>query len=819
MTLTAVLIFLLLFSFLLGVAFLLWGGKAQEGLQLEGKFLVIKVPKENEKDALAAEQMFASLHGLLKITPEVQEHFTFEMMSSSAGVYFYTWVPEEICDFVKSQIFAQYPDAEIKEAEDYTQELSDLGKSVSAGRIVFSREDFFPIKTFPDFNVDPLAGITGALSEVGPEEQIWVQIALRPVPDVWQSSGYAYIDALRSGEGWKGLGFSTILNSLVSEICQIIANIPKMLLYPEREEEIGGGEDHVQLSAQEQSEIQMVEEKLAKMGFATGIRVMTLAPTQKKADSLKRSITASFTQFSTANLNSFVGESVEDTDRFLRSFRGRSFPEEWFYILNTEELASVFHLPHVSVETPTVAWSDYKKGEPPLNLPIQGDDISYFARTTFRDRLIKFGIKDEDRPRHMYVVGKTGTGKTTLFRNMMIQEMQRGEGVGFVDPHGDSIDYLMDFVPPERVDDVVLFDPADKKYPVGFNMLELENQEHKSLVASGLIDVFRKRFEFSWGPRLEHILRNCVMTLLEVPNTTLLGVTRLLQDKNYRKYIVHKVEDPVIKRFWEEEFKGMLSNNRLVTQAIAPIQNRLGQFLSSPIIRNIVGQAHSSIDFYEVMNEGKILFVNLSKGKIGVDDSSILGSMFVSRMQYEAMRRVELPEEERKNFLLYVDEFQNFASGAFANILSEARKYHLCLNLTHQYVDQLPEEMCDAVFGNVGTIISFTLGSQDAEVLANEFAPVFTAEDIIGLERYHVYLELMIDGMSSQPFSAVSLPPVFDREGTADEVLELSRKKYGRSREKVEKAVAKWNNTRFDLGMSKAEEARNSEGGANTGHE
>ena len=366
------------------------------------------------------------------------------------------------------------------------------------------------------------------------------------------------------------------------------------------------------------------------------------------------------------------------------------------------------------------------------------------------------------------------------------------------------------------IDDVILFDPADGEFPVGFNMLEIEDKSKKSLVASGLIDVFRKRFEFSWGPRLEHILRNCIMTLLEVPNTTLLGVTRLLQDKNYRNYIVHQLQDPVIRRFWEEEFKGMLSNDRLVTEAIAPIQNRLGQFLSSPIVRNIVGQARSSFDLGAAMDQGKILFVNLSKGKIGVDDSEILGSMLISRLQFEAMRRVDIPEEQRRNFYLYVDEFQNFASGAFANILSEARKYHLCLNLTHQYVNQLPEEMRDAVFGNVGTIISFALGSQDASVLAAEFAPIFVEEDIIGLEKYHAYLELMINGMSSRPFSAHALAPFEDMVGRGAEVLSRSREKYGSSREKVEAAVAKWSETRFDLGMAKAGEAR-ARGGAKYG--
>ncbi|MEA2020402.1 MAG: type IV secretion system DNA-binding domain-containing protein [Patescibacteria group bacterium] len=789
--------------------------KARQGMKepiYKGKVLVIKVPKENEKGALSAEQMFASLHGLLRLTPGIQEHISFEIAASSAGIYFYTWVPEHLTDFVKSQIFAQYPNAEIEEADDYTEELDDLGKSLSGAKIELAKSHIFSIKTFPDFDVDPLAAITGALSEVGEEDQVWIQILLRPIPDVWQQEGYDYIDAVRSGVGGPALSLGEISEGVMNGVISILTDIPTMIFYPGREVEVeeGGG---VQLTPSQQTEIQAVEEKMSRVGFETAIRLIAIGSTPEKSESLLRSASASFKQFSTANLNSFTRSSVGgNPDEFLENYRTRKFPEDWVYILNTGELASVFHLPNVSVETPSLAWSRYKKGEPPLDLPIAGEDVTYLGLTTFRDRMVRFGIKREDRPRHIYSIGKTGVGKTTLFENMAIQDMRAGEGVAFIDPHGESIDRLLDFVPEERIDDVVLFNPADKEFPLGFNMLELQDPDQKSLIASGLIDVFRKRFSFSWGPRLEHILRNCVLTLLEVPRTTLLGVTRLLQDKNYRNYIVYKIDDPIVKRFWEDEFKGMLSNNRLVTEAIAPIQNRLGQFLASPTIRNIVGQPHSSFDLTKIMNERKIFLVNLSKGKLGVDDSEILGSMLVSRMQFEAMRRVNIPEESRPNFYLYVDEFQNFASGSFASILSEARKYHLCLNITHQYVAQLPEEMQDAVFGNVGTIISFALGAPDAKVLAEEFTPVFTEEDLISLEKYHVYLELMIDGMTSPPFSAVTFPLNEEyRTGNRNTIIERSREKYARGKSAVSEAIAKWNGTQFDLGMAKAEDARQRE--------
>jgi len=385
MTLT--LIFISLVVVLGGGALFSWWRSREEGEEVfAGDVLAIRVPRENEKDALAAEQMFASLHGLLKITPEVQEHLAFEIVASASGICFYVWVPSHLREFVRNQIFAQYPAAEITVIADYAQEVSDLGNSLSGSRITLSREQFFPIKTFPDFKVDPLAAITGALTEVGEGEEVWVQILTRPLPDVWQEEGYDYIDALRSGLSGGKLSLTGLLKAAFSETVSVFADIPRLFLHPENVKEFKDP-GRVELSSAQQAEIQAIEEKVTRMGFESAVRVLTLARTPDKAAGLRRSISASFKQFSTANLNSFVEEDVENVDQFLENYRVRSFPSDWAYVLNTEELASVFHLPHVSVETPTVAWSLYKKGEPPLNLPTVGEDITYFARTTFRDQL------------------------------------------------------------------------------------------------------------------------------------------------------------------------------------------------------------------------------------------------------------------------------------------------------------------------------------------------------------------------------------------------------------------------------------------------
>ena len=772
--------------------------------------LAIRVPKENEKDARSAEQMFASLHGLLKVTPEVQEHVSFEIASSAEGINFYAVCPKSVRTFVESQIYAQYPEAEIKEAEDYAQKVDPQTHTIDGTYLELEKEYIFPIRTFPDFEVDPLAAITSAISDLTSGERVWIQILLRPVPDVWQEEGYEYIDRVREGVTPVSIGPLEILSDIQKEIGEIFLHFVKSLVSGPPEPasaKASASVTPVRLSAGEELVLKAIEDKLTHMGFETVIRIVALAPDGETASNRLRSTLASFRQFSTANLNSFVrGEEIKDKEKFLEDYRQRIFDPEHSYILNTVELASVFHLPSVTVETPAIAWTASRRGEPPLNLPTS--NCTFFARTNFRDQLVNFGIKDEDRRRHIYLVGKTGTGKTTLFKNMIVQDMEGGKGVGVLDPHGDLIEELLDFVPDERVDDVVLVDPADAERPVSINMLECPDPSQKNLMASGLVTAVKKHFEYSWGPRLEYLLNNAILTLLEVPRTTMLGIVRLLMDKNYQKYIVYKIKDPVLKEFWETEFKQMMGNVAFHTEAIQPIQNKIGRFLATSTIRNILGQARSTIRLDEIMDQGKILFINLSKGKIGEDNANLLGSLIISRLNFMAMRRVGIPEEERRDFYLYADEFQNFASGSFASILSEARKYHLCLNLTHQYTAQLPEEMQDAIFGNVGTIISFALGAPDAKVLAPEFAPVFDENDLITLDKYNIYLKLMIDGMTSPPFSAVTLPPPTDRTGNARKVVELSRQKYGRPVEEVEARIRRWTEKQFDLGLAKAEEAR-----------
>jgi len=436
------------------------------------------------------------------------------------------------------------------------------------------------------------------------------------------------------------------------------------------------------------------------------------------------------------------------------------------------------------------------------------NDITLFAKTNFRNREVAFGIRRDDRRRHMYIIGKTGMGKTTMIENMVIQDIQDGNGVAFVDPHGDSVEKILDYIPSNRVNDVVYLNPADSDFPIAFNPLESVDPKYKHLVASGLMGVFTKIWAGVWSARMEYILNNTILALLDSPGNTLLGIARMLVNKNYRKRIVDNIKDPVVKSFWVDEFANY--NDKFRNEAIAPIQNKVGQFLSSAIIRNIVGQTKSSIDLREIMDNKKIFLINLSKGRIGEDNSALLGAMIITKLQLAAMSRVDVPEEERKDFYLYVDEFQNFATESFANILSEARKYRLNVIVAHQYIGQLVTDkkntvVRDAIFGNVGTLICFRVGADDAEFLEKEFDPTYLLNDLVNLTKYHIYLKLMINGVSSTPFSATTLPPIAESTGNGEKVISVSRERYANKRENVEEKINKWMGSEFHAAAAEAE--------------
>lgn len=430
---------------------------------------------------------------------------------------------------------------------------------------------------------------------------------------------------------------------------------------------------------------------------------------------------------------------------------------------------------------------------------IEKEKIIYIGQVNWRRQTTKFGIKTDDRRRHMYLVGKTGMGKSNLLENMAIQDIRAGHGVAFIDPHGEAAEKILNYVPSRRINDVMYFNPGDAAYPTAFNVMEIDNPEHRNLVASGLMAVFKKIWPDVWSARMEYILNNTILALLEYPNSTLLGINRMFSDPEYRKKVVEKVTDPIIKSFWVNEYAKY--NQKYEQESTAAIQNKIGQFIANPLMRNIIGQVKSSIDVRKIMDEKKILIVNISKGMVGEDASRLFGAMVITKLQLAAMSRQDIPEEQRTDFYCYVDEFQNFATDSFVNILSEARKYRLSLILANQYLGQLEEmgasgkssRVKDAVFGNVGTIITFRVGAEDAEFLEPEFAPEITIEDFVNLGKYHIYLKLMIDGITSAPFSATTLPPMELIEPSQKEkIINVSRERYSVPRSVIEEKITKW---------------------------
>lgn len=419
------------------------------------------------------------------------------------------------------------------------------------------------------------------------------------------------------------------------------------------------------------------------------------------------------------------------------------------------------------------------------------NEITLFAETNFRNQRRRFGIKTDDRRRHVYVIGKTGMGKTTLLENLIVSDILAGHGCCYIDPHGDTAETLIDFIPSQRINDVIYFNPADVAFPMGFNILETDSEEQKPLIASGLMGVFKKIWPDVWSPRMEYILMNCVLALLDYPGATLLGINRLLVDKEYRARVVAKIRDPIVKTFWIAEFTSW--SEKYATEAIAPVQNKVGQFLSSSVIRNIVAQVKSTLNLRRIMDDGKILVVNLSKGRIGEDNMRLLGGMLITKLQMAAQERQNIPkQEDRRDFYLFVDEFQNFANESFASILSEARKYRLNLIVAHQYIEQLDEKVRAAIFGNVGTIIAMRVGAADATFMETEFSPTFTPEDLVNLGKAQIYLKLSVDGIATPPFSATTLPPIAKRTGSEEKVIAVSRERYAEPRAIIEEKVLKW---------------------------
>ena len=761
-------------------------------LNVDSVLLMLEIPRENDKKELAAEQLFASLHGILRDKQElknsggVQEHLSFEIVSTAGQIRFYVWVPKILQSFVEGQIYSQYPTVQIyKMNEDYVDNRSKYAVNYMT-ELGLVENEALPIKTFDTFEVDPLAGITGTLAKLNPDnsEEMWIQILARPIPDDWhKNTTDRWIQRIKTGK-------NAILGGTGIDWTWLVEAIGALFRPPAGG---SGSDEKVELSERAKTQISKAEEKATKLGYEVRIRLAYVGKNQTDAKLNMQALVGTFKQYNSTNLNGFrqIGGTFNAPD--LDAYKMRQFTERGF-ILNISELASVYHLPHTSVETPNIVWASSKTAEPPAKLPmVTGDtandeNISAFGLTNFRGINHQFGLLRRDRSRHVYIIGQTGAGKSGMLELLALSDVFYNQGYCIVDPHGDfAIDNLR-FVPESRVEDVVYFNPADTAFPVAFNPLEVTDPAKKPNICSEVIGVLKRMFGDSWGPRLEHILRYTLLALLDRPETTLLDISRLLTDKDFRKETLDYCQDVTVLQFWKHEFGQW--NEKQVNESIAPVLNKVGAFTANPIIRNIIGQPKSSFDIRKIMDEGKILVVNLSKGLIGEDNAAILGAFIVTKVQLAAMSRSDIPDiADRRPFYLYVDEFQNFATDSFAVILSEARKYGLNLTVANQYVAQMTDSVRDAVFGNVGTTISFRVSADDAPVLVKQFEPTFDESDIIQLNNRHFVISMIINGEKVPAFSATTLSIPDTPKDNFDAIIAHSREYYGRPRMEVEAEI------------------------------
>lgn len=715
--------------------------------------LQIRNPKEDETGPEAATQVFSSLlsgqHSLFKRLYTTVDNFSFEMYLTGQSIYYYVTVPTTRESLVQSLIQASYPASAINRTSD-PMDIVLKNPIQVAGTLTLQHSYHLPLKTFDEFSeIDPLASIIGVMSKQGPWYRLGIQILVTTPSFAWQ------------GE---------TLSSRVKEV-----------------------KDPTTGAMKEQKSDDNASYMTKKVMFQGGRAAIRILATSKEKEhdplTLLQNVAGAYGSLSLGEGNK-LGLSIKRAgkDTFIARMKNREFNwlEHRKQILNAQELATLWHPPGMALKgIKNIAWGKTLSGEPPENLPTTDNiaedekkDINFFGKAEYKNKDSIFGIKTKDRRKHVYIIGKTGAGKSTLIANMAIDDIRRDRGIGIIDPHGDLSEAILEYIPKRRINDVVYLEPFDTERPFVLNVLEIRNDTHRDLVASGIVGIFYKIYGDSWGPRLEYILRNTILTLLEIPNATLADALPLLADPAYRKKNLVHVKDVVLHDFWTREFDKM--TDKLRVEAISPIQNKIGQFVSSKMIRNIIGHPKSTIDLEEIMNSGKILILNLSQGKLGEDNAALLGAMIITQIQLAAMNRSFQKEADRRDFFMYVDEFQNFATSSFIKILSEARKYRLALTLANQYIEQIDEDVMTAIFGNVGTLITFVVGARDAEFLTKEFSGLYTQNDLVSLGKYETVLKMSIDEMTSAPFPAKTLPPPAMKNDNREKIVRLSKEKFGR---------------------------------------
>ncbi|MFH1048654.1 MAG: DUF87 domain-containing protein [Patescibacteria group bacterium] len=739
--------------------------------------------EKNEKELVAImEQLYATLAKLDNSYWYGPSHFSFEIAVESAAqeIGFYVGAPRKFEKLIERQIHSFYATAQVERVEDYNIFMPN---SFVAGKtLTLSNEFLFPLRTYQSLEFDPLNNITNTLSKLPIGEGASVQLLIKPVAVGWKYKSFHFIKQIQK----EGLQKAVTGQKFASKINKLIQRKPK------KDPKNPVPEEIYKLSPLDEEAIKLIEGKANKTGFLANIRIIAAAPQQERAKDIVNEIERAFSQFEWPNLNSFKTGKMESNkekslSNFSYNFIFRNFEKSKAMILDTEELASIFHFPTVVLETPKVKWLQTKNAPPPQNLSADGLVLGY---NIYRGEEVVIKIAKEDRRRHIYAIGQTGTGKSNFFAEMIKKDIAAGEGVCVIDPHGDLVDDVLTCIPENRVEDVIVFDPSDTVRPLGLNMLEVASEDQKDFAVQEMITIFYKLFPPEMiGPMFEHNMRNVMLTLMadaEYPGT-IAEIPRMFTDTEFQKLKVSKVTDPVVRAFWEKEMAKTSDFHK--SEMLGYLISKIGRFVENSMMRNIIGQERSGFNLRDIMDNQKILLVNLSKGKTGEVNSSLLGLIIVSKLQMAAMSRTDIPQELRKDFYLYIDEFHNFTTDSIATILSEARKYRLNLNIAHQFIAQLPENIRDAVFGNVGTFVCFRIGADDAEFVAKQFMPVFNEQDLINIDNYNAYVKLMIKGTVNRPFNMRVYPPTKGSTEIALAVKELSRLKYGKSRETVEKRI------------------------------
>ena len=744
--LALVLLVLGVLTLVVGYVWLLWmRNKNREERSLEFVLLSIAVPRDNEIKIDAAEQMFSSLYSVYKsgtlsfLRP--QDHFSFEIVALPEEIKFYISCPKNLQDLVEKQMHGAYPGADVREVEEYNI-FSEEGKLAFAS-LKLNKAKYYPIKTYKELGTDSLSQITSALAKMQPGEGAAIQILASPADARWRASGKRFVTKTKQAE-------------LSTKTEQRTPPDPKKM--------------------------EAIENKVAKVGFNVVVRIVVSAKTNEEAKIHLENIKSTFAQF-TSEYNGFAGAGIRFKKQFLVDFVYRYMPIfDNFGVLNSEELASIFHLPNKTVETPGIFWVNAKRAPAPAQIPSSG---LHLGKSVYRGSTKEVHISEDDRRRHVYIVGKTGTGKTELLKYMVMQDIHAGHGVAFIDPHGDAAEDILTQIPPERAEDVIYFNPADSERPLGMNMLEAQTEQEKHFVATYIVGLMYKLYDPHKtgiiGPRFEHAIRNAMLTVMSEPGNTFVEVVRVLTDSRFVQELLPKVSDPVVRRYWTDQIAQTADFHK--SEVLDYIVSKFGRFVTNRLMRNIIGQSKSAFNLRDIMDNKKILIVNLSKGRIGEENSNFLGLVLVPKILVAAMSRQDVPEEQRPDFFLYVDEFQNFATETFADILAEARKFRLNLIVANQFIGQIEEEVKNAVFGNVGTLVNFRVGVTDANYLQHEFTPVFNETDLINIERFQAYVKTIVRNEPVQPFSLDTtrdLAKIERDPRIAEMIKQLSRLRYGR---------------------------------------